>query len=379
VAAAYLDNNATTPLDPRVADVVSRYMVEEYGNAGSRTHGFGATASKAVEEARALVADVVAARPDEVIFTSGATEANNLALLGLLDAASGSDKRHIVTTSIEHKAVIEPIEHLAKRHEFEVTFLPVDERGWVTADALADALRPDTAIVSTMHVNNETGVELPLDAYAEVLAGHQAWWHVDAAQGFGKRLAGLRLPRIDLISVSSHKVFGPKGVGGLIARRRKYERPPLSPLLFGGGQERGLRPGTLPVALIAGFGEAARLAVVDHQVRADRCASFRSELVAGIAALDYCTNGDQERVLPHTINISVRGVDAEAAIVASRDLVAISNGSACTSSSYEPSHVLTAMGLDDDRVAGALRLSWSHLTPTVNWGEFADRLLALCR
>jgi cysteine desulfurase len=230
-----------------------------------------------------------------------------------------------------------------------------------------------------MHVNNETGVELPLAAYAEVLAGHPAWWHVDGAQGFGKRLDALRLRRIDLISVSGHKLFGPKGIGALIARRRGYERPPLNPLMFGGGQERGLRPGTLPVALIAGLGEAVRLAVTDHGPRVERCQAFREDLLAGISVLDYWPNGDQDCVVPHVINISVRGVDAEAAILATRDLVAISNGSACTSSSYEPSHVLMAMRLEHERIGNALRISWSHLTPDVDWSAFAGRLLSLCR
>lgn len=377
--AAYLDNNATTPLDPQVATVVSRFLLEDYGNAGSRTHAFGATAAKAVEDARASVAAVVAARPDEVIFTSGATEANNLALLGLGDAAEATGKRHIVTTSVEHKAVLEPLEYLVKRQGFEVTALPVDERGWPAPDDLATALRPDTLLVSTMHVNNETGVELPLQAYAEVLASHAAWWHVDAAQGFGKRLDALRLGRIDLISVSGHKIFGPKGVGALVARRRGYERPPLSPLMLGGGQERGLRPGTLPVALIAGLGEAARLAVSDHGPRLARCRAIRDDLLTSFSELEYWANGDQDRVVPHVINISVSGVDAEAAIVATRDLVAISNGSACTSSSYEPSHVLTAMRLERERVDGALRISWSHMTPDVDWGAVVDRLAALCR
>lgn len=377
--AAYLDNNATTPLDPQVAAVVSRFLLEDYGNAGSRTHVFGATAAKAVEDARESVAAVVAARPDEVIFTSGATEANNLALLGLADNGEATGKRHIVTTSVEHKAVLEPLEYLAKRHAFEVTALPVDERGWPAPDDLAASLWPETLLVSTMHVNNETGVELPLEAYAEVLAGHPAWWHVDGAQGFGKRLDALRLGRIDLISVSGHKIFGPKGVGALVARRRGYGRPPLSPLMLGGGQERGLRPGTLPVALIAGLGEAARLAVSEHAVRLQRCRAFREDLVTRFSGLHYWANGDQDRVVPHVINISVSGVDAEAAILATRDLVAISNGSACTSSSYEPSHVLTAMGLERERVDGALRISWSHMTPDVDWGAVVDRLAALCR
>lgn len=377
MVAAYLDNSATTPLDPGVAEVVDHYLRAEFGNAGSRTHAWGAAAARAVEDARRAVAAVVDARQDEVIFTSGATEANNIAILGLADRAASAGRNHVVTTAVEHKAVLEPIDQLAKRHGVEVTVIPVDERGWPTAEALHEALREDTFLVSTMHVNNETGVELALDEYASALGSHGAWWHVDAAQGFGKSLASLRNKRIDLIGVSSHKVFGPKGVGALIARRRGYERPPLSPLMFGGGQERGLRPGTLPVALIAGLGEAVRRAVDEAETRRRQCAAYRADVLSGLAPLDPVVNGDTTRVLPHVLNVSLPGVDAEAAMVATKDLVAVSNGSACTSSSYEPSHVLMAMGLDQDRIAGALRISWSHMSPPVDWAAVAARLVAL--
>lgn len=377
MVSAYLDSNATTPVDPRVAEIVSRYLTEEFGNAGSRTHGWGSSASRAVEDARTQVAAIVDARPEEVIFTSGATEANNLAILGLVDHANASGCRHAITTSVEHKAVLEPIEHVAKRHGFEVTFLPVGHLGWPTPQALADALRPETVLISTMHVNNETGVELPLDAYAAALDNHQAWWHVDAAQGFGKSLEPLRNRRIDLISVSAHKIYGPKGVGALVTRRRRYERPPLSPLMFGGGQERGLRPGTLPVGLIAGLGEAARIASTESDARRLACEAYRAVLLDALDVLNPVINGDPDRVLPHVLNVSFAGIDAEAAMVAVKDLVAVSNGSACTSSSYEPSHVLTAMGFDQDRIAAALRVSWSHMSPQVNWTAVVDRLLAL--
>lgn len=375
--AVYLDNNATTPVDSRVAEVLIRYLTDEYGNAGSRTHAWGASAAKTVEEARRHIAGVVDARPDEVIFTSGATEANNLAILGLLEHGLASGKQHIVTTPIEHKAVLEPIEHLAKRHGFEISLLPVDERGWADPSALATALRSDTLLVSTMHVNNETGVEQPLDDYAAVLNDHPAWWHVDAAQGFGKSLRPLRNKRIDLIAATAHKIFGPKGVGALIARRRKYDRAPLAPLTFGGGQERGLRPGTLPVGLIAAFGEAARLAEKESEARNASCIRYRRDVLASLAPLRPLLNGDPDRVLPHVLNVSFDGVDAEAAMVATKELVAISNGSACTSSSYEPSHVLSAMGLSDERISGALRISWNHATESCDWDGFVDRLSSL--
>jgi cysteine desulfurase len=377
MVAVYLDSNATTPVDGRVASIVSRYLTEEYGNAGSRTHDWGTSASRAVERARRQVAAVVDARPDEIIFTSGATEANNIAILGMIDHAVAVGHRHMITTPIEHKAVLEPVEHLAKRHGFEVTLLPVDHRGWPAPEELAAALSPETVLVSTMQVNNETGVELPMGAYADVLDKHPAWWHVDAAQGFGKVLEPLRNHRIDLISMSAHKIYGPKGVGALVARRRQYERPPLAPLVFGGGQERGLRPGTLPVALIAGFGEAASIAAAESDSRRSACETRRVALLDAIDVLSPIINGDSERMLPHVLNVSFPGIDAEAAMMASKDLVAISNGSACTSNSYDPSHVLKAMGLDQDRIAAALRISWSHTSPQVDWAAVVRRWQSL--
>jgi cysteine desulfurase len=372
-----LDNNATTPVDPRVADVVVRYLVREYGNAGSRTHVWGSAAAKTVERTRSTLAQLTESRPDEVIFTSGATEANNLAILGLEDYGKTNGKAHIITSAIEHKAVLEPIEYLEKANGFEVSILSVDERGWPSANELAAALREDTLLVSTMHVNNETGVELPLSDYAAVLDGHPAWWHVDAAQGFGKAPQPLQNRRIDLISISGHKVFAPKGIGALIARRRDYQRPPITPLMYGGGQERGLRPGTLPVALIAGLGEGAQLAHTEVDQRRKACLDYRARVLEGLAELDPVINGDMQRTLPHVLNFSVSGIDAEAAMVVTKDLIAVSNGSACTSSSYGPSHVLTAMGLDSDRIAGALRLSWSHETPMVEWSAVVARLKSL--
>jgi cysteine desulfurase len=363
-------------VDERVAGEVLRLMTVEYGNAGSRTHGFGRDALDTVTRARRQVADVLAARPDEVIFTSGATEANNLALLGLGPEGERSGRRHIISTTIEHKAVLEPLARLLEQG-FDIDLVAVGSSGRIDADEVARRLRADTLLVSVMHANNETGVLQPVSEVAAALADHPAYFHVDAAQGFGKELESLRDPRIDLISLSGHKIFGPKGVGALVARRRGYRRPPITPLFVGGGQERGLRPGTLPVPLIAGLGLAADLAVREHGTRRKECLRLRSQVLDGLASLNPLINGDPAAAMPHVLNVSLPGADAEAVMVAWRDLVAVSNGSACTSASYEPSHVLTAMGLPEDRVRGALRISWSHLSPAVDWAEAAARVRGL--
>jgi cysteine desulfurase len=372
----YLDCNATTPVDPRVANEVLTYMAHEFGNAGSRTHEYGQVAKVRVARAREEIAAVVGAKPDEVIFTSGATESNNLALLGLVAAGHASGRRHIVATQIEHKAVLEPIEVLHHRG-FEVTLVPPTPGGWVDPEAVSDALRPDTLLVSVMGVNNETGVIQRLEAIAATLGKHEAYFHVDAAQAFGKLIKPLRSERIDLMSVSGHKIFAPKGIGALIARRRGFRRIPVEPLMFGGGQERGIRPGTLPVPLIAGLGIASTLALKEHASRAAQAAAIRRRALSTLAPLGILINGDETRTMPHTLNFSLPGVDSEAAIVALKDVAAVSNGSACTSQSYGLSHVLVAAGLPEEQINGALRLSWSHLTGQVPWDEVAERLAAL--
>lgn len=372
----YLDCNATTPLEPAVRDRMFEYFETEYGNAGSRTHAFGARAQRAVEEARERVARVVGAEHDEVIFTSGATESNNLALLGLGKHGVESGSRHLITSQIEHKAVLEPVAELERRG-FEVTRLPPSPAGWVEPGTLAAALRRDTLLVSIMHVNNETGVEQPIEEYAAALQGHSAFMHVDAAQGFGKRLASLQNTRVDLISASAHKLYGPKGVGALVARRRRFRRPPMEPLLHGGGQERGLRAGTLPVPLIVGFGEAAHLALRDHRSREKRCREMRDALHSALKGTPVRFHGDLSRTLPHTLNFGVPGVSAEAVMVAAKRFAAFSNGSSCTSNSREASHVLLAMGLSPEEAGQALRLSWCHLTPAPDWGALRQILASL--
>jgi cysteine desulfurase len=371
---AYLDHASTTIIDPRVAELVMVVMTAEFGNAGSRTHEYGLAALRHVNHAREQVAGAIGTEPDEIIFTSGATESNNIALLGLADHGAVSGCRHIVSTAIEHKAVLEPLALLEARG-FEVTRVAPTRAGHVqSADVLA-AVRPDTLAVSVMHANNETGALQPI---AEIAAGLDAdgpYFHVDAAQTFGRQTEALRNRRIDLISLSAHKVFGPKGVGALVARRRGLHRPPLAPLMVGGGQERGLRPGTQPVPLIAGFGCAAELAVREEAVRADACRAMRRQALEAFAGLEPMVHGDETLgVLPNILSLAVPGIDSEAVMVALKGVAAISNGSACTSAKYEPSHVLVSMGLSEDEVAGTVRLSWSHATESVAWSEIAARL-----
>jgi len=372
----YLDCNATSPLDPRVAELVLRYLVEEYGNAGSRTHEHGMAARRAVQRAREQVAAAVGARPDEVIFTSGATESDNLALLGLADFGRREGRTHIVSTQIEHKAVLEPLEALQDRG-FEVTLVPPTPGGWVDPAVLREAVRPNTLCVSIMQVNNETGVVQSVDQVAELLGDHPAYLHVDAAQGFGKLDGTLRHQRVDLISLSGHKIYAPKGVGALIARRRGYERPPLAPLMFGGGQERGLRPGTVPVALVAGFGLAAELASREQGKRQKACLAFGERLRAALAPLGPAEVGDPGRRVASTLSVRLPGIHSEAVMLALKGLVAISNGAACTSASYTTSHVLTAMGFSEREALEATRWSWCHFTPEPDWAAMQTALQGL--
>jgi len=369
----YLDCNATTPLDPRVRQVLLRYLDEEYGNEGSRTHEYGSAAKRAVQQARDQVASVVDCKREEVLFTSGATESNNLAILGLVDFGIANNRRHIVSTMIEHKAVLEPLADLESKG-FEVTYVKPQADGIVRAADVLSALRPDTLLVTVMHVNNETGVIQPVDEIASGMANHLAFLHVDAAQSFGKIAVTLKNQRIDLLSVSGHKIYAPKGIGALITRRRGYEKVPLKPLMFGGGQERGIRPGTLPVALIAALGEAAALSVVESGKWMESCASMKEQALKALLPLGGIPVGPEGGVISSTLNIRFPMLDSEALIVGLQGYAAVSNGSACTSSSYKPSHVLKAMGMDDVSATRCVRLSWSHLTPNPDWDSISKRI-----
>ncbi|WP_065979252.1 MULTISPECIES: cysteine desulfurase DndA [Pseudoalteromonas] len=367
----YLDMNATSPVLEEVADLVRKMFLEAYGNAGSRTHEFGANAKKTVEIARKQVADVVDADKSEVIFTSGATESNNIAILGLKEFGEANNKKHIITTRIEHKAVLEPVEHLEK-NGFNVSYLEVDESGIINPEELKNLLQEDTFLVSIMHVNNETGSIQPISEICDALELSEAYLHIDAAQSFGKMSDDLKNDRIDLISASGHKVYAPKGVGALIMRKRGFLRPPLKPIMFGGGQEKGLRPGTLAVPLIAGFGLACEIAQKNAGLWQKHAQNLKDELVQALNTLDAQYNG--ENTSPFVLNFSVPGINSEAAMVMLKGIAAVSNGSACTSSSYTPSHVLTAMKLDEKRIAGAIRVSWGHMTESVPTTEIIEKL-----
>lgn len=370
----YLDYNATSPVLPEVADVVYKMMVEEFGNPGSRTHEFGAHAKRVVEKARAGVAELVDAKKAEVIFTSGATESNNIAILGLAQYADEVGKKHIITSAIEHKAVLEPCEYLETKG-FEVTYLTPGVSGLIDPQELESALRDDTLLVSLMHINNETGCIQPIEHFCELLSSHEAFFHVDAAQSFGKMNAGLENHRIDMISISGHKIYAPKGIGALVTRRRDGLKLPLAPIMFGGGQESGLRPGTLAAPLIAGLGMACQKAKSESFSWKQHAQELKQQMLDFVGQVGGEVIGDNTS--PYVINFAIPGVNSEAAMLMLKEVAAVSNGSACTSNSYEPSHVLTAMGLDADRVSGSIRVSWSHLTKEIPVEKMKDKLSVL--
>lgn len=372
----YLDCASTTPLDPRVEEAVLRYLRDEFGNAGSRTHDYGQRARRAVEHARDQVAAVAGASRAEVVFTSGATESNNIAILGLAEHGRRNGRTHVVSTEIEHHAVLEPLHELSRRG-FELTLVPPSGGGRVDPQQVRAAVRDDTLLVSVMHVNNETGSIQPIAEIAALLGSHLAFLHVDAAQGFGKDIEPLANPRIDFTSISGHKINAPKGVGALIVRRRAGERPPLTPLMFGGGQERGLRPGTIPVHLVVGLGLAAELAMQENAQRLACARAFRQRLLDGLAPLHPVVNGDLSGSLPFILNVSIPGTDAESVMEAWKDLAAVSNGAACTSQLYTCSHVLSAMRLNAEQMDAAVRISWSHLTPMPDLDRMVSAALQL--
>jgi len=371
----YLDTAATTPVDPRVADLIMTHMTSEFGNSGSRTHEWGSRAKRAVQRAREQVATVANCNPDEVVFTSGATESNNLALLGLASHGKTQGKRHIVSSATEHKAVLEPLEQL-ETQGFDVDLLTPGSSGRIEIDQVLSALRDDTLVVSLMLVNNETGVIQDVDGIARTLRETSTFLHVDAAQGFAKP-TGQNLAEVDLISISGHKIAGPKGVGALVTRRRGWSKAPIQPLMFGGGQERRLRPGTIPVSLVAGLGLAVECLVEDALEWQAGVRAFRAELLEALGVVTYEINGDPQYVMPHIVNVAFPGIDSEALIVALQDTAGIATGSACTSASYTPSHVLTAMGLPEERVLQSVRMSWWSDSEIRYLPEMSQALLSL--
>lgn len=368
----YLDYNATTPLDPRVFEVMKEWYLGPPANAGSRTHVYGQRAKDAVEAARAQVASVLNAKPEEIIFTSGATESNNIAILGLAAHGEATGRKHIVSTTIEHSAVLEPLKHLASRG-FEVELAPVCRGGYVDPQDILRRVRQDTLLVSVMHANNETGVLQPIFEIGDLLSDGEVYFHVDAAQTFGKQ-DDLGSANADLISISSHKIYGPQGIGALYSRRSGGKLNPLSPLMFGGGQERCLRPGTLPVALIVGLGKASELAKAELTKRNIAALRFKQTILSQLSTIAFDINGDLNQIQPHILNIHIPGVDSEALMMALRPSVAISNGSACTSRQYSPSHVLSAMGHSEEYISSCVRISWGHQSLIESFEPFVSEI-----
>lgn len=355
----YLDYNSTTPLDRRVFDAMQPYFLEEVGNAGSRTHLYGQRAKEAVDRARQQVAELLGVQSNEIIFTSGATESNNIALLGLIQHGEATNRKHVLATSIEHKSVLEPLEQLHGAG-FDVELLPVTSGGYIEPDIVRNRLRPDTLLVAVMHANNETGVLQPVAEIGELLEESGTLFFVDAAQSFGKEVEALKAIHYDLLSISGHKIYGPKGIGALCARRKKGKRRPISPIAFGGGQEMGFRPGTLPVPLIVGLGEAAMISRAEYRGRNDRALAVKRELLNALSEVEHFLNGTLELTQAHVVNVCFHGVDSEALMMSLRNDLAISNGAACTSASYQPSHVLRAMGFSDERIGSSVRISWGQ-------------------
>lgn len=356
--AVYLDYNASAPVDPRVLDRMVEVYQSHYGNADSRTHTFGKDAKEIVAESRKTIADILKVDSTDVIFTSGSTESNNMAIVGLLEYAQETERNHFITTAIEHKSVLEAMKYLQSKG-CVVDFVYPDESGRIRASQILELVTEKTLLVSMMHVNSETGIIQPIEEVGQALAGTKTYLHIDGTQGFGKLNDVLRNTNYNMLSITAHKLGGPQGVGALILRRDKtYRRPPVKPLLFGGQQERGFRPGTTPVALVAGFGLAAKLCDQEAATHMKKCQEIKDSFLNAISSLNYVINGDPQYCLPNTINISFAGVDAEGYFVSLKEEYAFSNGSACNSGSHAPSYVLTAMGLDEKRVSEAIRISW---------------------
>ena len=349
----YLDYSATTPVDPRVAEKMIPYLVEKFGNPASRSHAFGWEAEAAVEEAREEVAKLVNADPKEIVWTSGATESNNLAIKGAAHFYSGKGK-HLITVKTEHKAVLDTCREL-ERQGFEVTYLDVLENGLLDPDVFKAALRPDTILVSVMMVNNEIGVIQPIAEIGEVCREKGIIFHVDAAQATGKVEIDLAALKVDLMSFSAHKTYGPKGIGALYIRRKPRVR--LEAQMHGGGHERGFRSGTLATHQIVGMGEAFRLARDEMTEENKRIGALRDRLLKGLSDIEQVfINGDLEHRVPHNLNISFAYVEGESMLMAIKDL-AVSSGSACTSASLEPSYVLRALGREDELAHSSIRFT----------------------
>ncbi|RKR31316.1 cysteine desulfurase [Paraburkholderia sp. BL17N1] len=354
----YMDYSATTPVDPRVVETMVPFLYEQFGNPASRSHSYGWEAEEAVEAARGHVAALLNADPREIIWTSGATEGNNLALKGAANFYRGKGK-HIVTVKTEHKAVLDTCREL-ERQGFEVTYLDVDDQGLIGLEVLQGALRPNTILVSVMMVNNETGVIQQIEEIGEICRARGIVFHCDAVQAAGKIPIDLQRVKIDLLTVTAHKLYGPKGIGALYVRRKPRIR--IEAQIHGGGHERGMRSGTLPTHQIVGMGEAFRIARLEMAQEAERVRALRDRLKSGLTQLEEVyVNGSLEKRIPHNLNVSFNFVEGESLIMGMKN-VAVSSGSACTSASLEPSYVLRALGRSDELAHSSIRFTLGRFT-----------------
>ena len=371
-----MDYNASAPVDPQVLDVMIDVYRNHFGNADSRTHGFGEDARNIVETARKQVASLLGVTPAEVFFTSGATESNNIALQGLRAYAETAKKKKIVTSAIEHKAILETVSELQKEG-FKAAFVKPDATGRVPVQKILNEVTEHTLAVSLMHVNNETGIIQPVEQLGNELEKRKVLFHVDATQSCGKLVEEIKKMKYDMLSISAHKLGGPQGIGVLVLRKKNYKLPPVKAIMYGGPQEHGIRPGTVPVALVAGCGKACEIAELEYIHRAEKL-KFVKDLVLqmlGESGLDFTINGDQNYCMNNTLNVCLHGVSSEALMILTKQYCGISNGSACTSKSYSPSYVLLAMGVPVEQIENSVRISWGADTdPDLLKAEFSKML-----
>ena len=359
----YLDYNASTPIDERVLKFMVDVYRNNYGNSDSRTHEYGNEAKRIVEESRVKVASVLKIEKDEVFFTSGATESNNIVIQGLREYGEKHGKKHIISTNIEHKTVLENVKNLVK-YGFEVDLVSPDETGRVSSEKIISLVRDDTLLVCVMHVNNETGIIQPVKEIGDYLSKRNVFFHIDATQSFGKMIDELQNIKYDTLVMSAHKIYGPQGIGALIMRKKHYRFPPIKNLMFGGQQERGIRPGTVPVALVAGLGKACELATLEYKKRQKHNLECKKTILRLLdeSGLVYGINGNQEYCVDSTLSLFLKGISSEALMLATKHFCGMSNGSACNSQSYKLSYVLEAMGLPKHVIQSTIRISWGQST-----------------
>ena len=357
----YLDYNASAPIDNRVLETMVDVYKNNVGNADSRTHEYGDSARRIVEKSRQQIASLLGINKDEVFFTSGATESNNIAIQGLKEYGIKINKKHIIISSIEHKAILLAAKSLEK-FDFDIQLIHPQKDGRVDVNDIVNCIREDTLLVSVMHANNETGIIQPVKEIGEYLKDKDVFFHIDATQTCGKLVEEIRELNYDMMSISAHKLQGPQGIGALILKKKIFRLPPISPLFFGGQQEHGIRPGTIPVALTAGFGKACEIAESEYINNIEHCKKIKTILLEQLnnSKLNFKINGDISYCMPNSINISLIGVSSEALMLSSKQYCGISNGSACNSNNYSPSHVLVSMQLTEDELKSAIRISWGH-------------------